>query len=135
MDVFEIIDSWRNDPFYKDYLNPGCSDTKIEKLQSAAKKEFGVAIPESFIRLLKISNGIQINGVFFKQAENLIAENSDFGSSEVIILGNSGNVEAYIFEQRDKKFYAVNIFNFDERFESYATFEAMLLAIIQKQIF
>ena len=124
MDVFEIIDSWRNHPFYRDFVNPGCSKT-----------EFEVAIPQSSIHLLKLSNGIQINTVFFKQAENLIAENLDFESPDVIVLGNSGNVEAYIFDKRDGKFYAVNIFNFEERFESYATFEAMLLAIIQEQMF
>ena len=116
-------------------MNPGCSNTEIEKLQLAAKKEFGVAIPQSFICLLKLSNGIQINTAFFKQAENLIADNLDFKSPEVIVLGNSGNVEAYIFDRRDGKFYAVNIFNFDERFESYATFEAMLSAIMQAQMF
>lgn len=130
-----MIDSWRNDPFYKDYLNSGASNTEIKKLQSAAKQKLGIAIPESFIRLLKISNGIQIDGVFFKKAENLIAENLDLESREVVVLGNSGNVEAYIFERRDRKFYTVNIFDFDEKLESYATFEAMLLAIIQKQMF
>ena len=116
-------------------MNPGCSNSEIKKLQLAAKKEFGVAIPQSFICLLKLSNGIQINTAFFKQAENLIADNLDFKSPEVIVLGNSGNVEAYIFDRRDGKFYAVNIFNFDERFESYATFEAMLSAIMQAQMF
>ena len=64
MDVFEIIDSWRNHPFYRDFVNPGSSNTEIEKLQLAVKKEFGVAIPQFFIRLLKLSNGIQINTVF-----------------------------------------------------------------------
>ena len=65
----------------------------------------------------------------------MIAENLDFESPDVIVIGNSGNVEAYIFARRDGKFYAVNIFNFDERFESYATFEAMLATIIQEQMF
>ncbi len=88
MDVFNIINSWRNHPYYKDYLNPGCSNKEIEKLQLIAKKEFGVAIPQSFIRLLKPRSGIQINTVFFKQAENLIAENLDFESPDVIVLGN-----------------------------------------------
>lgn len=133
MDVFEIIDSWRNHSSYRDYLNPGCNDAKIEKLQLAAK-EFGFVIPQSFIRLLKISNGIQIDGVFFKEAENLIAENLDLESPEAIVLGNSGNVEAYIFDLRDGKFHTVNIFDFEEKFESYATFEAMLLAIIEVQM-
>ena len=133
MDVFEIIASWRNHSFYKDYLNSGCSDGEIEKLQLAAK-EFGFTIPRSFIRLLKISNGIQINSVFFKEAENLIAENLDLESPEVIVLGNSGNVEAYIFDRRDSKFHTVNFFNFAEKFATYATFEAMLLAIIRVQM-
>jgi hypothetical protein len=53
----------------------------------------------------------------------------------LLFLVTGGNVEAYIFDKRDGKFYAVNIFNFEERFESYATFEAMLSAIIQEQMF
>ena len=93
---FGIIASW-----HKDYLNPECSDPEIE-IQLAAK--FGFTIPQSFICLLKLSNGIQINSGFFKKAENLIAENFDRESPR-IVLGNSGNVEAYIFDLRDSRFY------------------------------
>ncbi len=57
------------------------------------------------MRLLRLTNGAQINGAFFKEAENLVLENLDVPRAHVIVLGNAGNVDEYLFDTRDRHFH------------------------------
>lgn len=70
------------------HLKPKASETAIRDMQTAAKKDLGEPVPEEFVALLRISNGVQINGAYFKEAENLVPENLDVVCEEVIILGS-----------------------------------------------
>ena len=115
------------------YLKPPCDDTAIERLQRTYKRELGANVPESFLRLLKTTNGVQINGAYFKEAENLVTDNVDYSRPEVILLGNAGNVAEYVFDRRDQRFHTINMGFPDERFAAFATFDEMLLAVLKDQ--
>lgn len=59
------------------YLAPQVSEPAIEQMQVAAKRDLGEPIPDAYVALLRIANGIQIQGAYFKEAENLVPENLD----------------------------------------------------------
>lgn len=115
------------------YLSLGCGEDAIRQLQDAAKRDLGERVPDSFVRLLRVTNGVQINGAYFKSAENLVAENLDVPRPEIMVLGVDGNMAEYIFDRRDRRFHVINMGFPDERFESFDTFEELLLAVLREQ--
>jgi len=132
-DVFELLVHLGSDQKKAVYLRPGCAEDAIERLQRDAQGNLGETIPDSYIRLLRLTNGIQINGAYFKKAENLVAENLDVPYDEAIVLGDEGSLAEYVFDKRDRQFHTINLGFPDERFESYATFEEMLWGVLREQ--
>jgi hypothetical protein len=125
--VYETMARLGADPERAVYLRPGASEAAIRNLQRDARQGLGEEVPESFVRLLRLTNGAQINGAFFKEAENLVLENLDVPRPGVIVLGNAGNVDEYLFDRRDRRFHVVNFGFADERLASFQTFEELLL--------
>jgi hypothetical protein len=89
--------------------------------------------PESYVRLLRLSNGMQINGAYFKEAENLVLENLDVPHPEIIVLGHEGNMAEYVFDRRDRRFHTINMGFPDESLASFESFEEMLLTVFREQ--
>ena len=116
------------------YLRSACDDTVIKQLQSDAQRSLGEEVPESYTDLLRITNGVQINGAYFKEAENLVPENLDVPYSTSIVLGNEGNVAEYVFDKRDRKFHSIAMGFPDEKLAAFSTFEEMLLVILKEQL-
>jgi Gamma-glutamyl cyclotransferase, AIG2-like len=121
------------DPERAVYLRPGAGEAAILNLQRAARTRLGEQVPESFVRLLRLTNGAQINGAFFKEAENLVLENLDVPRPDLIVLGNAGNVDEYVFDTRDRHFHIVTFGFEDERVASFRTFEELLLRVFRDQ--
>lgn len=115
------------------HLPPKASEEAIRLMQTAAKRELGETVPDSYVSLLRIANGIQIQGAYFKEAENLVAENLDIDHPEVIVLGNDGNMANYVFDKRDRRFHTINLGYPDERFQSYDSLEEMLIGVLKEQ--
>ena len=102
-------------------------------MQASAKRDLGGSVPEGYVNLLRATNGVQINGAYFKEAENLVLENLDLGRPEVMVLGTDGGMAEYIFDTRDRRFHTINMGFPDERFASFDTFEELLLAVLKEQ--
>jgi hypothetical protein len=115
------------------YLNPPATDEAIQQMQRQAAVDLGEALPDAYLAFLRVSNGAQIENAYFKEAENLVPENLDFNLPEVIVLGLDGNTAFYVFDKRDRGYHAINLGSVDERFESYESFEAMLLGVLEEQ--
>jgi hypothetical protein len=115
------------------YLNPAASDEAIAELQIAAQRHLGEDIPAAYLRMLRRTNGVQINGAYFKEAENLVAENLDVPRPEIIVLGNSGNNAEFVFDKRDRQFHTINMGYPDERFASFTTFDDLLRAVLVEE--
>jgi gamma-glutamyl AIG2-like cyclotransferase len=131
--VYDTLARLGADPERAVYLRPGAGEAAIRNLQRDARKELGEQVPESFVRLLRLTNGAQINGAFFKEAENLVLENLDVPRSDVIVLGNAGNVDEYVFDKRDRRFHIATFGFEDERVASFQTFEELLLSVFRDQ--
>ena len=131
--VYDTLARLGADPERAVYLRPGAGETAILNLQRDARTSLGAQVPESFVRLLRLTNGAQINGAFFKEAENLVLENLDVPRPDVIVLGNAGNVDEYVFDTRDRHFHIVTFGFEDERVASFRTFEELLLRVFKSQ--
>jgi hypothetical protein len=115
------------------YLRPGCDEAAILQLQAAAEHALGEVFPAGFVRLLRLTNGVQINGAYFKEVENVVAENLDVPHPDIIVLGTEGNMAEFVFDKRDRQFHIINMGFPDERFNSFTTFEELLLAVLKEQ--
>ena len=131
--VYDTLARLGADPGRAVYLRPPAGEAAILNLQREARTKLGEEVPESFVRLLRLSNGAQINGAFFKEAEKLVLENLDVPRRGVIVLGNAGNVDEYVFDTRDRQFHIVT-FGFEaERVASFRTFEELLSRVFRDQ--
>lgn len=133
LDPFSLLAWLGGNPRSGVYLRPPCDEATLEHLQTAARRDLDEEVPQSFLRLLRITNGVQINGAYFKEAEILVPENLDLSWPEVIVLGTEGNMVQYVFDRRDREYHTINMGFPDERFASFTTFDAMLLAVLQEQ--
>jgi Gamma-glutamyl cyclotransferase, AIG2-like len=131
--IYDTLARLGTDPERAVYLRPGAGETAILNLQRDARTRLGEQVPESFVRLLRLTNGVQINGAFFKEAENLVLENLDVPRPNVIVLGNAGNVDEYVFDTREHDFHIVTLGSANERMASFRTFEELLLRVFRDQ--
>jgi len=76
-EVFGVLGRLGKDPANGVHLRTGCSEDALRELQAGAKQHLGAEVPESYVLLLRMTNGVQINGADFKTAEHLVLENLD----------------------------------------------------------
>jgi len=115
------------------YLRPGADDAAIARMQEAAQRDLGEPVPEGYVALLRITNGMQIMNTGFKEADHLVLENLDVPHPEIIVLGSEGNMAEFVFDRRDRRFHTINMGYPDERIDSFATFEELLITVMREQ--
>lgn len=121
------------DPTGSVYLQPAADEAAICRMQTAARRDLGEPVPDEYVALLRVTNGVQINGVYFKSAEHLVPENLDVPRPEVIILGTEGNVAEFVFDRRDRRFHTINMGFPNERFASFGSFAELLADVLREQ--
>lgn len=121
------------DPAKGVYLQRPASEAGIAQLRTNAMALLGASVPDGYIRLLRVTNGVQIDNAMFKAAEHLVPENLDVFSPAVIVLGSAGNLEAFVYDRRDGRFHIIAMGFPDERIASFDTFDALLEAVMREQ--
>ncbi len=79
------------------YVRPAAKESTIKKMQRESKRELGEEVPDGYVRLLKLTNGLQVNCAYFKEAENLVAENLDNEYPDSIVLGIESDMAEYVY--------------------------------------
>ncbi len=115
------------------YLREGATEAAIGTLQTEAQRELGQPLPEEYVALLRLTNGLQINNVLFKKAEELVPENLEVFRPGILILGREGNTAELVFDQRDRRFHIVNLGSPDERFSSFDSLAGLLAEVLREQ--
>ena len=105
----------------------------IREMQETASRDLDSPVPEEYAALLRVTNGVQINGVSFKPAEHLVPENLDVPQPDIIVLGNEGNMVEFVFDRRDRRFHVINMGFPSERFSSFASLAEMLGHVLKEQ--
>lgn len=78
-------------------------------MQTKAQRELGQLVPKEYVALLRLTNGLQINNVLFKKAEELV------------------------FDGRDRRFHIANLGSPNERFSSFDSLAALLVEALREQ--
>jgi hypothetical protein len=131
--VVQVLTRLGNDPQSSVYLEPPADEAAIAQMQAAARRDLGQPVPEAYVTLLQFTNGLQMNGAYFKSAEHLVAENLDLRQTEVIVLGTAGNVSDFVYDSRDQQFHTT-IFGFrDERLATFGSLATLLTAVMREQ--
>src|SRR5215471_4640213 len=121
-DALTILARLGGDPVSGVYLQPVADEVAIRRMQAAARRGLGEPVPDGYVALLRVTNGVQINGAYFKPAERLVPENLDVLRPEIIVLGTEGNMAEFVFDRRDRRFHTINMGFPDERFASFGSF-------------
>ncbi len=88
---------------------------------------------EEYVALLRLTNGLQINNVLFKKAEELVPENLEVFRPGILILGREGNTAELVFNGRDRRFHIVNLGSLNERFSSFDSLAGLLAEVLREQ--
>jgi hypothetical protein len=115
------------------YLKPPAAENALDQMQAAARQNLGKPVPQAYVALLRVTNGVQINGAFFKSAEDLVPDNLDAERAEIIVLGTEGNVAEFVFGRGDRQFHTINMGFPDERLETFDSFADMLAMVLREQ--
>lgn len=132
-DSLETLRRLGSDPTSGVHLKPPASDEAIRRMQEEADSDLGEPIPDDYLALLRVTNGVQINGAYFRSAEDMVPLNLDWDRPEIIVLGSSGNVETYVFDRRDRRFHTAAMFD-DHAYESFDTFGGLLADVMRQQL-
>jgi hypothetical protein len=115
------------------YLNPGAGAVAIREMQECAERHLGAPLPDAYVEFLKITNGAQLNCAYFKSAEHLVAENLVVPRPEIIVLGNAGNIDEFVFDLRRKKFHTIAMGCQDHIRASFDSFYEMLMTVMEEE--
>ena len=132
-EVLAILDRLGGDPMSGVEVRPGADDAAIRRMQEAARRDLGEAVPEGYVSLLRALDGLQVNGAYFKTSEHLVAENLDVLQPGIVVLGNEGNVAEHVFDTRDRRFHTISMGYPDERLASFETFFGLLAQVLREQ--
>lgn len=131
--IVQMLAQLGSDPLSGVYLEPPADEATIAQLQTTARRDLGQPVPEAYLNLLRFTNGVQINGAYFKPAEQLVAENLDVHQPAIIVLGTAGNVTEFVYDSRDQQFHTT-VFGFrDERLATFSTLAALLMTVLREQ--
>lgn len=134
----EII---REEAKYGNKINDGAKENEIQKLIENVKDELNFSLPNEYINVLKIVNGLEYNGFIlygideellereFEQSINgLIDNNKVWYDNEwehaYIFLGDD-SISWYVYDQEREKYYILDKPSGDEM-EEFDTMEDML---------
>jgi hypothetical protein len=121
------------------YFSTPCSEAEIALTREQSQVLLGHNLPEGYIELLRMSNGVQINNAVIESASAVIELNTELRATNqeyvgYLVLGYQGNMEHYVFNHARKTFQTVNFFSVGEVFETYVSFNELLSGIINAQV-
>lgn len=109
---------------YEEKINKGATEEEIESFKNRVTEELDVDLPEEYLAILKVVNGIEFNGfilygideVLLKdmpgQHVNGLIENNKLWyenewQNQYIFLGES-NISCYVFDVNAKKYFELD---------------------------
>lgn len=131
VELNQLLAALRERPPEDVYLNEPADDDALARMQADAMRHLGRAVPGEYELLLRVTNGVQINGAYFKSAEDLVPENIDVAMPEIIVLGNRGNIDHLVYDHRDQRYATINMGFRDERFAVFERFADLLVEVMR----
>ncbi len=134
---------------YGQNINCGISEEEAGAFIKAVKDEFGIALPEEYLKILRTINGIEFNGfilygvdepllkeVPYQHVNGLIDCNQVWYENEwqkqYIFLGE-GNISWYVYDLETKKYYELDNPS-GESMEEFDDFEQMFDKMLEDSL-
>jgi len=109
---------------YGEELNDGISEQEAAEFVKEVKKVLKMPVPEDYLKILKVINGIENNGIILygvdeallknkpkRHVNGLIDNNQDWLDNEwdgnYLFLGD-GNISWYVYDVDNKKYYELD---------------------------
>jgi hypothetical protein len=126
-----------------------CDEAQIERLREQARAELGDEIPEGYLDFLRLSNGLDWNGVHFFAAETTqmhghrtaIIEGfvpANLGYRDVedmrdfLVFGSSG-MELYVYDKKNGDYLIQDSVSMDT-YETYADFDSLMTEVLSSRL-
>lgn len=121
------------------YFSAPCTEAEIALSVEQSQALLGHNLPEGYVELLRMSNGVQIDNAVIESASAVIELNTELRATNpeyagYLVLGYQGNMEHYVFNHSKTTFQTVNFFSVGDVFETYASFNELLSGIVNAQV-
>jgi hypothetical protein len=134
---------------YEAVPQPPCSEQQIERLREQARAELGDEIPEGYLDFLRLSNGLDWNGVEFFAAETTQARGHRTGTiagfvranleyrdvdemGDFLVFGFSG-MDTYVYDKRNRDYRVQDSVSRDT-YETYPDFDSLMTEVLRSRL-
>lgn len=128
---------------------PPSTEDEIEELRKKSKIELGADVPDGYVDFLRITNGVDCNGLLIfahntvpnlndkrKSIQGFVDANLDHRSLEeknrLLVFAESGD-DLYVYDTQTGKYQLLDHLTLDEM-ERFSSFETMITYAIEKRL-
>jgi hypothetical protein len=139
-DVYAQIEAASRSGVAAVYLQQPCDAHSLERFTTRVQSELGETSAEWYMRLLRLTDGLQIDNSFLESAHDFIATNLEYRAIDpafhrYLIFGHSGTVDMYVYdkERAEQRFCAVGFYNVEDVYEAYTSIEELLIRLLNAE--
>lgn len=138
-DVYAGLEEASRSGFAAVYLQRPCDTRELEVFNRRLRSELREDA-EWYVRLLSVTNGLQIDNSIFESSHDFIETNLEHRAMETalrryLIFGHNGNVDMYVYdkERAEQPFCIVGFFSAEDVYEVYSSIEGLLTALLDAE--
>jgi hypothetical protein len=139
-DVFARIEQASRSGVAAVYLQQPCDAASLESFNTRLQSELGEKSAEWYLRLLRLTDGLQIDNSFFESAHDFIEINREYRAMDpafhrYLIFGHNGNVDTYVYDKgrAEQRFCAVGFYSVEDVYEAYSSIEELLVSLLNAE--
>ena len=134
---------------YETMPQPPCDEAQIERLRDQARTELGDEIPDGYIEFLRLSNGLDWDGLLLYASERTQTRGNRPGPIEGFVPANLGHrdveemrdflvfgvsgMETYVYDTKNRDYRVLDSVSLDT-YESYADFDSLMTEVLGKRL-
>jgi hypothetical protein len=128
---------------------PPCSEQQIERLREQARTELGDEVPEAYLDFLRLTDGLDWNGVEFFAADRTQTRGRRTAVIEGFVLANLGyrdveemreflvfgfsGMDTYVYDKRNRDYRIQDSVSMDT-YETYADFDSLMTEVLRSRL-
>ena len=128
---------------------PPCDEAQIERLREQARTELGDELPAAYLDFLRLSNGLDWNGLHFFAAETTQLRGKRPGMIEGFVPANLGyrdveemrsflifgvsGMELYVYDKKNRDYRIQDTVSMDT-YETYSDFDSLMTEALRKRL-
>jgi hypothetical protein len=134
---------------YEIVPQPPCSEQQIDRLREEARTELGDELPDAYLDFLRLSNGLDWNGLHFFAAETTQTRGDRPGMIEGFVPANLGyrdveelrnyllfgvsGIDFYVYDKNNRDYRVLDPVSLDT-FEIHADFDSLMTEVLSSRL-